>query len=100
MNRYTPTLLWLVACLVFILLNWSCAATKGGPRIYYPLIDTSFKVHKYKDNFKNMIFPKGNQKLTQYCAAHHQWEDIRPIYRLTGEEYGWHYRVSKSKKPL
>ena len=99
MNRYTPTMLWLLACLIICVLNWRCASTNqhGEGVKHYPLIDTSLKMHKYKDNIQWQYFVKRNPR-TEYCSAHHQWEDIRPIYRLVNEEMKWVYQVTKNKK--
>ena len=101
MNRYTPTLIFLLLCFIFCLLNWKCASTNsitGEKEIYYPLIDTRLKIHHYKENIQWMIFPKHNTKLTQYCSVHFEWEDIQPIYRQINEEYKWVYQVKKNKK--
>ena len=101
MNRYTPTLIFLLLCFIFCLLNWKCASTNsitGEKEIYYPLIDTRLKIHHYKENIQWMIFPKHNTKLTQYCSVHFEWEDITPIYRKINEEMKWVYRVNKNKK--
>ena len=101
MNRYTPTLIFLLLCFIFCLLNWKCASTNsitGEKEIYYPLIDTRLKIHHYKENIQWMIFPNHNTKLTQYCSVHFEWEDIQPIYRQINEEYKWVYQVKKNKK--
>ena len=99
MNRYTPTMIWLLACLIVCALNWRCASTnQSGEAVkHYPLIDTSLKVHKYKDNIQWQFFVKRNPS-TEYCSAHHQREDIKPIYRLVNEEMKWVYQVTKNKK--
>jgi hypothetical protein len=100
MNRYTPTIVFLVLCLVICLINWNCSSTNqhGVEETHYPLIDTRLKVHKYKDNIQWMLFPKNNTKLTQYCSVHFEWEDITPVYRQINEEYKWVYQVKKNKK--
>jgi len=100
MNRYTPTLIFLLLCLVVCLVNWNCASTNpitGEEEIHYPLIDTRLKIHKYKHNIQWQFFVKNNPR-TEYCSVHFEWEDILPLYRMINEEYKWVYRVSKNKK--
>ena len=82
------------------IININCASINqnGKTETHYPLLDTSFKVHKYKENIQWMMFPKSNTKLTQYCSVHFEWEDITPIYKKTNGEYIWHYRVRTNKK--
>ena len=65
----------------------------------YPLIDNKVIMHKYRDNFDKMIFPKHNAKLTQYCSEHRHWEDIRAVWSKNGgNEFRWQYYVVKNKK--
>ena len=65
----------------------------------YPLIDNKVIMHKYRDNFDKMIFPKHNEKLTQYCSLHRDWEDIRAVWSKNGgDEFRWQYYVVKNKK--
>ena len=65
----------------------------------YPLIDNKVIMHKYRDNFDKMIFPKHNAKLTQYCSLHRDWEDIRAVWSKNGgDEFRWQYYVVKNKK--
>jgi len=65
----------------------------------YPLIDNKVIMHKYRDNFDKMIFPKHNAKLTQYCSLHRDWEDIRAVWSKNGgDEFRWQYYVMKNKK--
>ena len=105
MNRFTPTLVWLLMCLVFVLVNWNCSTTKKIPiaRVptkitSYPLIDYKGEEHKYRDNFDSFIFPQHNHKLTQYCAFHFEWEDIKAVYKKDENgEWGYSYIVSKNK---
>ena len=84
---------------IYLLLNLHCAPTNPvnkKEKIYYPLIDTRFKIHRYNENIQWLIFPK-NEKKTKYCAIHFEWEDIKPIYRPAGNgEYRWQYRVTKN----
>jgi len=98
-NRYTPTLIWLLSCIIVCALNWRCASiNQNGEAIKrYPLIDTRLRIHKYKHNIQWQFFVKANPR-TEYCSAHHQWEDIKPIYRLVNEEMKWVYQVGKNKK--
>jgi len=65
----------------------------------YPLIDNKVIMHKYRDNFDKMIFPKHNAKLTQYCSLHRDWEDIKAVWSKNGgDEFRWQYYVVKNKK--
>ena len=99
MNRYTPTLVWLVMCLVFVLFNWNCSSTNqhGVEEKHYPLIDTRLRIHKYRHNIQWQLFVKSNPR-TEFCSVHYEWEDIRPIYRLVNEEMKWVFQVNKNKK--
>jgi len=89
---------WLI--LVILLLLSGCAPTNQSAQTdpHYPLLDTSFKLHKYKHNIQWVLFVK-NKKRTEYCSIHFMWEDIQPLYRPTGNgEYKWVYRVNKNKR--
>ena len=89
---------WLI--LVILLLLSGCASTNksGEEETHYPLLDTSFKLHKYKHNIQWVLFVKNNPR-TEYCSVHFKWEDIQPLYRPSGNgEYRWVYRVNKNKR--
>ena len=65
----------------------------------YPLIDDKVILHKYRDNFDKLIFPKHNKKLTQYCSIHRNWEDIKAIWSKNNQvDFKWQYHVSRHKK--
>ena len=65
----------------------------------FPLLDNRGILHKYRDDFDKLIFPRHNRKLTQYCAAHFQLESIKAVWKREGDGYyRWHYIVSRSKK--
>jgi hypothetical protein len=114
MSKHTPTLVWLVLCLVFVLLSWNCATggttvgwTDGGAPIVrvptkitsYPLLDSFGEQHKYRENFDSFIFPQDNKKLTLYCAFHWEWENIKAVYtKDENDHWGYFYIVSKNKK--
>ena len=99
MKKYTLSLLHLMIAIVCILLFKGCGSTRPEETtVYYPLIDTHLKYHKYKENIHLMIFPKQNQKLTQYCALHYVWDDITPIYRKINGQWKYIYRVNINKK--
>ena len=92
--------LLLLLCFVGCTLTWRCTSTNpdtGKKEIYYPLVDTRFKVHKYRENIQWLIFPKNNKR-TEYCSVHYVWEDITPIYRKINEEFKYVYRVELNKK--
>jgi hypothetical protein len=93
-------LFWGWFILVILLLASGCSSTNqsGTTETHYPLLDTSFKLHKYKHNIQWVLFVK-NKKRTEYCSVHFVWEDIQPLYRPTGNgEYKWQYRVNKNKR--
>ena len=48
MNRFTPTLVWLLMCLVFVLVNWNCSTTKKIPIARVPTKITSYPLIDYK----------------------------------------------------
>ena len=90
-------ILWILA-VTFILIFSDCtSAPNKGIETHYPLLDTSFKLHKYRENIQWVLFPK-NKKRTEYCSVHFGWEDIQPIYRQIGDDYKWQYKVTKNKK--
>ena len=106
MNRYTPTMIWLILCLIVVLSNWNCApkikevpiARVPTKITSYPLKDYKGELHKYRDNFDSFIFPRDSKKLTQYCAFHFDWEDIKAVYKKDENgEWGYSYIVSKNK---
>ena len=109
MNRYTPTFIFLLLCMIFCLISWKCTTAPDVPpdeaiRVptkvtSYPLIDHKGVQHKYRDNFDSFLFPQHNEKLTQYCAFHFEWEDIKAVYKKDENgEWGFSYIVNKNKK--
>jgi len=97
---------YLLIILIIVLLLKGCATNTKVPiaRVptkitSYPLIDYKGEEHKYRDNFDSFIFPQHNQKLTQYCAFHFEWEDIKAVYKKDENgEWGYTYIVNKNKK--
>ena len=97
---------YLLIILIIVLLLKGCATNTKVPiaRVptkitSYPLIDYKGEEHKYRDNFDSFIFPRHNQKLTQYCAFHFEWEDIKVVYKKDENgEWGYSYIVNKNKK--
>ena len=95
-----------ILLLLCSIMAFSCSATYQGEVIMeepmkrlYPLIDNKVIMHKYRDNFDKMIFPKHNEKLTQYCSLHRDWEDIRAVWSKNGgNDFRWQYYVMKNKK--
>jgi len=52
-----------------------------------------------KDKVDSFIFPHDNKKLTQFCAFHFHWEDIKAVYRKDEDgKWGYTYIVNKNKK--
>ena len=65
----------------------------------YPLRGHNGELHKFGENLHKMIFPRHNQRLTQYCAIHRQWENIKVVYsRDETNQYGYKYFVTKSRR--
>jgi len=88
MNRYLPTVLWLLACLLFCMLNCNCASTHQldsglEARGFFTLEDKRALVHEYKQP----IIMEHNDKLTLYCAKHFEWEVIRASYDSKQDDY-------------
>ena len=53
MNRYTPTMIWLVMCLVFVLFNWRCTNSPSGAIEYNT---TSYYINgKFVDEIPDSI---------------------------------------------
>ena len=122
MNKYTPTFVFLLLCLIFVFFNMGCGSatpitTSKAPIVRvptkitsYPLKDYKGVEHKYRDDFDSFVFPQDNTKLTQYCAFHHQWGDIKVVYRRKpkrsskqlgrnkGSSWGYEYVVTLNKK--
>ena len=113
MSKHTPTLVWLVLCMVFVLVSWNCATggttvgwtDNGAPIVVnktYPLIDYNGIGHQYKGDVTNFTFPKHNRKLTQYCSIHFEWEDIQARWSqdklAEPGNHRWNYLVTKNKK--
>ena len=80
MNRYTPTLVWLVLCIVFVLVNWNCASMLQIPS--YGFIDMYGKPHSYKNEIKGL-----DKTTVKYCQKHYEWETIKIRYTKNGREY-------------
>ena len=75
-----------------------CVST-GSTSIVFPLMDDKAVIHQYKDNFDKLIFPRHNEKLTQYCSVHLDWEDIKAKWSKNNQhEFKWQYYVSKHTK--
>ena len=96
MNRYTPTLIWLLACLIFCILNWRCASTTQDisykARGFFTLEDKRDITHA----FKQPIIMHHGESLTMYCAEHFEWEVIKAYWDPELDDYM--YFVSKHKK--
>jgi hypothetical protein len=115
MNRYTPTMIWLVMCLVFVLFNWRCTNSPSGaieynttiyyldgkfheeiPEEYifktwgYRITDGIGKEHTYRE----VINISHQRKENRYCTIHRRWEVIKAMYN--GKEYL--YWVSNHRK--
>ena len=61
--------------------------------VTYPIRDSNRIQHQYNIS----ITSTKNEKLTQYCAIHHEWEDIYTKWGIENNEFGWSYRVIKHK---
>ena len=66
----------------------------------FPLVDYKGVVHRYRDDFDKLIFPRHNRKLTQYCSIHYHWENIKAVWskdKINGQ-FRWNYFVTKDRK--
>ena len=65
----------------------------------FPLVDYKGVVHRYRDDFDKLIFPRHNRKLTQYCSIHYHWENIKAVWSKDKRngEFRWNYYVTKHK---
>lgn len=108
-SHYKFILFFLVGFFMFTVIG--CTSAPNGAFNYkpiakvptkitsYPLVDYKGKTHKYRDNFDSFIFPQHNTKLTQYCAFHFEWEDIKAVYsKNENGEWGYHYIVTTNKR--
>jgi hypothetical protein len=99
-------ILFCIVCLLVLQLNGCAPKIKEVPIARVPTKITSFpledhkgELHKYRDNFDSFIFPRDSKKLTQYCAFHFEWEDIKAVYGKDEHgEWGYSYIISKNKK--
>ena len=65
----------------------------------YPLVDNRGMKHKYRKLHDSFIFPHDIKTLTQYCAFHHQWEDIKALYgKDENDNWGYSYMVMKNSR--
>ena len=86
---------------VYSIVVFSCSGIHPGEPMkrLYPLMDDKAIIHQYKDNFDKLIFPRHNEKLTQYCSVHLDWEDIKAKWSKNNQhEFKWQYYVSKHTK--
>ncbi len=92
MNRYTPTMIWLLLCLIVVLMNMGCTNSPSGaiefnttrfyidgkfheeiPEEYifknwgYRLIDN---VNKIEHTYKKPIVMYHNDRLVAFCTIH------------------------------
>jgi len=112
MNKYTPTLIWLLLCLIFVVMKSGCnppPATPPQPEvccigqtehtcgmpgmddlpITYNIIDNNGLAHRYEEDIFSLNLPLDNPKLTQFCLLHTSWEHITVV--INAEE--WQYTV-------
>jgi hypothetical protein len=80
MNKYAPTFVFLLLCLVIVLTNWNCASTLQVPE--YEFVDRSGRMHSYKVEIKGL-----DKTVTHYCQTHWVWETISIKYTKNGKEY-------------
>ena len=109
MNKYTPTLLWLLLCLIFLFIKSGCSPSVPSPQpetccigqtehtcgmpgmddlpITYNIVETNGIAHRYKENIFEFDLPLDNPKLTQFCLLHTSWERITVMHQGDAEEY-------------
>ena len=101
----------MVAWLLILLSLMGCTSAPNGafnvnkPLVHnidpgdYPLRGHDGELHKFGENLHKMIFPRHNQRLTQYCAIHRQWENIKVVYsRDETNQWGYKYFVTKNRR--
>ena len=81
MNKHTPTLIFLILCLLILsilnIANWNCTSMPE-----YEFIDMYDKKHLYEEKIKGL-----NKTVTHYCQKHHEWEIINIRYTRDGIKY-------------
>ena len=109
MNKYTPTLVWLVLCLIFVIIKSGCTSPPATPPqptccigqtehtcgmpgmddlpITYNITEGNGTAHRYKEDIFNLNLPLDNPKLTQFCLLHTSWELITVVYQNNTNEY-------------
>ena len=85
MNKYTPTFVFLLLCLIFVLVNMGCSSTTSTTTNKAPIVRVPTKI------------------------TSHQWEDIKVVYRKKPKRsskqlgnrhssWGYEYVVTLNKK--
>ena len=109
MNKYTPTLVWLALCLIFLFIKSGCTTSPATPPqptccigqtehtcgmpgmddlpITYNITEGNGTAHRYKEDIFNLNLPLDNPKLTQFCLLHTSWERITVMHQGDAEEY-------------
>ena len=61
----------------------------------YPLLGFDGELHR----FGKEIRLHHNQQITQYCAIHYQWENVKAVYsRMEDNQYGYKYFITKNRR--
>ena len=114
MKKYTISVIHIVVAIVAIVVFNRCTHPTVHERLepehilnshptyqneQFPLVDYKGVVHRYRDDFDKLIFPRHNKKLTQYCAVHFDWENIKAVWSKDKRngEFRWNYYVTKHK---
>ncbi len=95
---------WLLPLLVLM----GCTSSPNGAinvnkpivhDIKYPLVGHDGVLHNYRENIYEMNFPQHNRRLTQYCAIHFHWENIKVVYGKDKDgEWGYRYYITKNRR--
>jgi len=118
MNRYTPTMIWLLLCLLVVLINISCTNSPSGAISYNTTryyIDGKFheeipeeyifktwgyrlkdNINKIEHTYKEPIVMSHNDRLVEFCTIHRHWEKISCFYNAPTDNYI--YMISKHRK--
>ncbi len=78
MNKYTPTMIFLVLCMLIVLVNWNCASISS-----HSFVETNGKVHLYSSEVRY----NSDKMLVKYCQKHFEWETIHIRYTKNGKLY-------------
>ena len=97
MNKYTPTLVWLLLCLIFVFIKSGCTPPVTPPipieiitpeqPITYNIMEGNGVAHRYEEDIFSLNLPLENPKLTQFCLLHTEWESLTVVINADKWQY-------------